>query len=499
MNGERQLRRIAGFRRHAVVTVAALTGGLLLLAAANGEAAGFSTAGVGLRARSMGGAFRGVASDWSALSYNPAGLAFLEKNELNATLGTYTPRLAYDPNISANGIDQGFLAADTSGELYSTNDTWPIPSLALVMAPREGSSWAYGVGVLWPYDVNYQWDLFRSPLGYNTDYKFNTKRNFHTDLDVMDIHPTLARRFSDKLAVGVGLSIARGDVVFRRVIGFENNLHDLLDDYPIDNFYGDYRMEGNGFGVGANMGLLWRASEKLNIGFSAKTPMTIPMDGTAELNMAWPINAERRDIEADLFPDVTRSYFLGVSDPVRSAKSYFRQTYEYDLDLPAAIGAGIGYTASDRLLLAVDLEMTFWSAVEQWQIDFADSGMATGVGELTSLTVPFGWDDQIRVSGGFEYLAKENVAVRGGVYYDGGAAVDSTFTPNFPDVGDRIGLTAGFSYVISGQWELAAAQEIAFASEREITQSGAPDGVRVFPGTYSLTRYETLLSVSYRF
>jgi long-chain fatty acid transport protein len=368
-----------------------------------------------------------------------------------------------------------------------------------VMAPKDGSRWAWGAGVYWPYDVNYQWDLFRSPLGYNTDFEFNTKKNFHTDMDVLDVHPTVARRMSDNLSVGLGVSIARGDVVYRRVLAVDNNVHEELDDYPINSFYGDYRMEGNGIGLGANLGVLWKASDKLTVGFSGQSPITIPMDGTAEISMAWPINAQRRTIEEQLFPDRQSSYFVGINDEVSSAPNYFKQDYEYDLELPASLGAGIGYAASDRLLLAVDLSMTFWSAVDAWEISFANDGLGTGVGTLSELTVPFGWDDQIRVSGGAEYVANENLAVRGGLYYDGGAAVDSTFTPNFPDVGDRIGVTGGFSYLVTPNWELSLAQEIAFASERKIEQSGASDGITVFPGSYSLTRYETLLAVSYRF
>jgi long-chain fatty acid transport protein len=414
-------------------------------------------------------------------------------------LGIDHSRLAFDSDVSANGIDLGYLAADTSGELHSTDDIWPIPSVALVMAPSEGSKWAWGAGVFWPYDVNYQWDLFRSPLGYNTDYEFHGKKNFHTDLDVMDVHPTIARRMSDNLSVGLGVSIARGDVVYRRVLSFDNELGDQLDDYPINNFYGDYRMEGNGIGVGANLGVLWKVSDKLSLGLNGQTPISISMDGTAELNMAWPINAQRRSIEADQFPERETSFFFGVNDEVLSEPSYFTQKYEYDLELPGSMGAGFGYAASDRLLLALDLAMTFWSAVDAWDVAFADRGLATGIDTMTSMAIPFGWEDQIRVSVGGEYMAKENLAVRGGFYYDGGAAVDSTFTPNFPDVGDRIGLTAGFSYMLSPSWELSAAQEIAFVSDRTIPQSGAMDGVTVFPGTYSLKRYETLLAFSYRF
>ena len=85
----------------------------------------------------------------------------------------------------------------------------------------------------------------------------------------------------------------------------------------------------------------------------------------------------------------------------------------------------MGYTASDRLLLAFDLSMTFWSAVDAWDIAFAEGGLENGLGLLANLNLPFGWDDQIRVAGGAEYIAKENLALRGGLYYDGGAAESS--------------------------------------------------------------------------
>ena len=45
------------------------------------QGAGFNFIGTGARARGMGGAFIGVADDATAISWNPAGLATLEKME----------------------------------------------------------------------------------------------------------------------------------------------------------------------------------------------------------------------------------------------------------------------------------------------------------------------------------------------------------------------------------------------------------------------------------
>ena len=119
-------------------------------------------------------------------------------------------------------------------------------------------------------------------------------------------------------------------------------MDDQLNDYPINNFYGDYRMEGNGFGVGANIGFLWKASDKLMVGLSGQTPISITMDGTAEINMAWPINAQRHAIEKLLDPNRTKFFFVGVNDELESQQSYYKQDYEYDLNLPGSVGAGVG-------------------------------------------------------------------------------------------------------------------------------------------------------------
>ena len=52
-----------------------------LLTAAGAGASGLETSGIGARGRSMGYALAALADDWSALYYNPAGLARLETGQ----------------------------------------------------------------------------------------------------------------------------------------------------------------------------------------------------------------------------------------------------------------------------------------------------------------------------------------------------------------------------------------------------------------------------------
>ena len=53
---------------------------LILLATTTIFASGVDLTGVGARATAMGGSYRAIADDWSAMYWNPAGLAFAPDN-----------------------------------------------------------------------------------------------------------------------------------------------------------------------------------------------------------------------------------------------------------------------------------------------------------------------------------------------------------------------------------------------------------------------------------
>lgn len=473
--------------------------GLTILVASSSLAAGFSYSGVGVRARAMGGAFRGVADDWSAASYNPAGLAFMKASELNVSLGTYTPGMSYTPNLSANGYDMGYKDGQ---KRYPLAELFPIPSLAGIAVPSESKGWVVGGAIYWTHDMNYAWDLFKGPFGYNNDYQF-ARENFRTDLDVIDFHPVVARKINDNLSAGAGLSLTNGDLVFRKVLFVPNPLGAPFNDYPYDHFLGDFRIDGKGFSVGGNAGILWKINDKLSLGFSAQTPVTITLKGMSTLSMAWPKNTALANMQTTvvvsgdtLKPDVFYSgnYSIGNS---READDF--RPFKMDLKLPAQIGAGLGWTASPQLTLAFDASVTLWSSMDRWVINLEDGGLNTRVSRLTTVEIPFNWKDQFRVSAGAEYSARENLVLRGGMYYDGTAAPDSTFGPGFPDVGNKFGLTLGGSYMINGHFEMGLAEDLGFYSKRNVGTTATGVGQTVYPGEYSAFRVETLLSMTYRF
>lgn len=94
--------------------------------------------GVGARALSMGEAFTGVADDYSALYYNPAGLTQLRKSELGINLD-YSMRIN---NASLGG------AAGSRRAVEATQ----INAVSLILT--QGNGWAFGMGYYSPTTFN---------------------------------------------------------------------------------------------------------------------------------------------------------------------------------------------------------------------------------------------------------------------------------------------------------------------------------------------------------
>src|SRR5258708_8986939 len=81
-------------------------------------AGGFESGGLGARATGMGGAFVGVADDWTAIYWNPAGLARLKGKEVGASL-EYVRVLAHDSQGLVNAPIPFTQANFVRGDVFS--------------------------------------------------------------------------------------------------------------------------------------------------------------------------------------------------------------------------------------------------------------------------------------------------------------------------------------------------------------------------------------------
>ena len=101
--------------------------------------AGFALSGVGSRAISMGGAFRGMSDDASSMYWNPAGMGFMNETAISVGGSFFYPKTQWDYE-GANGF--------SAGEYESQKKLRAFPSV--FMTEENEARWKWGFSVFVP-------------------------------------------------------------------------------------------------------------------------------------------------------------------------------------------------------------------------------------------------------------------------------------------------------------------------------------------------------------
>ncbi|MCP4631999.1 MAG: conjugal transfer protein TraF, partial [candidate division Zixibacteria bacterium] len=229
-----------------IVLMALLISGATELMAQN-----FNFIGAGARARGMGGAFIGVADDATAISWNPAGLATLERMEGSA-VGFFASRK------STLEIELG-----NQSESASFTQNHPAFNFGSLAVPLVASGRNLVIAGAYQRLI----DLYYK---YESEYD-STVTEYTGGIDV--ISPGAAIQFTPEIAVGASFNIWTGGQDYK----FEdkNNSNNNMDEKNINKF--------SGFNV--NIGVLAHKNQ-FKAGAVMKTPLTLTnkyKSGTKEI------------------------------------------------------------------------------------------------------------------------------------------------------------------------------------------------------------------------
>jgi len=290
---------------------------------------GFTNSCIGLKGMGMGNSLTGIADDASAVYFNPAGLAFGEKNSWSAELYLfYAPIFKHE--YSANSITD-----ESNKPVY-------IPSFFI---SKTYDSWAFGFGAYVPYaGGGTAYDDFQG-----TPYDLESFAAWYA------LTPTVAYKFSPNFSVGVGLSLYAGQM--------ERKFFDPTLSVLVENEY-----DGTA-GYGAHIGFLYKPTRELSIGFIARGEIPIEMDG--EMKIA----GTKFDSEVDFTLPSSFSlgfgyqpnskimiglsfyyYLYGDTDKItikagvaeREEKTYYKNCWD--------VGLGIEYKINDELDIRAGLK-----------------------------------------------------------------------------------------------------------------------------------------------
>ena len=282
------------------------------------------TFGVGARTMGMGGASLGLADDFTALYWNPAGMAQIQKFELFSSLS------------------HNVAIADT----YFTGDAVKTTTSRSQMRPNA-------IGFVYPLETRQG--------GLAVGFGYNRQQNFDYQTAIQGIDPSSGTDFSglsvDEInansgGIGIWSFGASVYVTKRLIVGgsldfwsgsslnhLDTTATDIVNiDSELSRFSYDDEVDREYSGVGGRIGLLAHLTDNINFGLTLVAPTELGVD--------------------ELWHQST----LEVYDDGEKWSDSVSGSQLYDIERPFEVGAGIAVKLFNQgLILAGDVQFTDWT------------------------------------------------------------------------------------------------------------------------------------------
>ncbi|MDI6766966.1 MAG: outer membrane protein transport protein [Bacteroidota bacterium] len=398
---------------------------------------GLSLNSIGPKSLGMGGAFVGLANDYSAVYWNPAGLTQMQKNFVGVfatdiiPMGTYKNTLA---NIDAKTKTNHYISPNLMGYYHCE----------LV----ENLIW--GLGVYLPACLGTEWDGndLKNLTG-TKDFEWMSK------IGVVNISPALSYKFSDQFSVGAAFNIFYGMFDMKRP----------ADMGPLGVH--QYTESSTGFGYGVTVGALAKVHEMISVGASFRTKTDVKMSGSAE--------------------NPGMSSIPGLAPPEKS-------DFDRDVSWPMWIAGGIAVRPMDGLAVTADAQFSQWSKSEdEFTTEFKDAKWMTALTPKGENKFILKWKDAMQIRFGVGYEVNEDLNLRAGYYIDPAPAPDSTYSILFPSISyNTFTLGAGYKY---SDFIFDLGLEYLIGKDREITAAINPTA----SGTHGMNIFAISFGAGYEF
>lgn len=414
----------------------------IILLSSMASANGLNLNGFGARAVAMGGAFVGLADDYSAVFWNPAGIAQFSKTTMGMTGDLIMPASTYELEMFGMKV----VDAEMESKIYPSG-------LAGFYHPFSDRLVA-GIGVYTPSGLGAKWDgADFASLSQGKAYKWESY------IGVISVSPALGYKISDRIFVGASLNLNYGFFNIDRHAGTAT-VPTEEPPYSAIVDLGQYTESSDGWGVSGTLGILVKPNEIFGFGVTLRTPSKVTMSGEAEIPILQYIE--------------------------RPAESGFQR----DVTSPMWVAGGFAFHPAPNLTFTFDAQYTNWSALDVLEAEFDDQYWQDMMNQSGGNEIELHWENAVQLRFGAEYQLG-NMFLRGGYYRDPAPAPDKTMNILLPSYTFNA-WTFGLGCSMSGL-EIGAAIEYLMGEEREIAMARENEQ----PGIYNMSIFTPILSVAF--
>jgi long-chain fatty acid transport protein len=372
--------------------------GIMLFSPSRSFASGFALPEQGSAAMGMASAFVAQADDASAVWYNPAAITRLDGTQVAVGATFIYPSFKHETVFGTTEAPEHKLFYTIM--LYGTQKLSDRVSL--------------GLGINNPFGLSTTWSPASSTAGVATLSSVKT----------INTNPNIAFKISDDLSIAVGADYMYLDATLSSLA---------------------LSLTGDGDGWGANASILYRATDKLNLGLSYRSKIKVDIDGTA----------------------------FGMLPA------------ETSITLPDEYKLGISYRTSDTVTLNAEADLTNWSTYNQIEVP------------SLGLVDPKEWMDTWCYRLGGQYQLSDAWKLRLGLFYDQNPIRDEYFETRVP-IADRYGFTLGTGHSL-GKMTVDVAYMYLQSKDRTINDSIEDLASQVLNGTYKSSAHIANFTVGYKF
>jgi len=427
---------------------------LVLGATSFALANGLNLNSLGSRALAMGGAFVGLADDYSTIFWNPAGIAQFKTKYFGFYGTDIIPSGSYLFQIPTEAGLLTLVDAKTKTKHY-------LSGLAAYYYPINENLVA-GVGVYVPSGLGAAWngDDF-TKITNNTSYMWESL------VRMVTIAPAISYKINEMVSVGATLNINYGMFSIKTHAG---NTEIPVPPYELD--LGQYDESLNGWGLGATFGVLVKPSEMFSFGATVRTPSKVKLGGDVSISNI----------------DLLSPNFKNQSEAERN------------VTWPWWVAGGVAFRPIEGLTLTGDLQWTQWSKIDEFVTTYKDPYWDLLMTASGQNIMPMKWRDRLQIRFGAEYMLNENLACRGGYYYDPSPVPAKTLNVLLPSFDFNV-ITLGLGYSLNGL-VIDFGFEMLLGKKREVKYAHwllDPNFASSMPGFYDMSVYVPNISISYKF
>ncbi len=377
-----------------------------------------------------------TADNPSAIYFNPAGITQLQGHNLRGGLyGVYLT-----PSFQSS-----------AGRFHDEEPLHAIPQLFYAYG-METLPLSFGVGVYSPFGLGTR---YPQDTGFRT---LGTQGKITTDT----INPVVAWRVLTNLSIAAGLRVDYAEADLRQGLVWPSQSLD------------EFRFKGSGWGVGYNLGVLWKPIEQVSLGATFRGPTTINLGGHTEY---------RND--AAFPPGVGAVSAVGPQTVIANG----------DFPFPLSVVCGLSYRPTPKWNLEFDAQYTDWSALGTLTINQAAGNAALGLPK--NIPMAFNWEGSWYYElGATRYLGK-GWSVSGGYIFNENSVPDAHYSPLVGDL-DRHFFSVGTGFK-GKRFDFDVACQFGYGPTRTVTGSAPSATGQTANGDYQFLSQAVCVSVGWHF